>query len=76
MSYGYSQELIEHNRRASDRMLGVRLGRVCIEHKVPVSVVANVFGVTRQTVYNWFKGAANPAGSLHTLVDTYISTLK
>jgi hypothetical protein len=75
MSYGYSLRLIERNSQASEKKLGVRLGRVCIEHEVPVIVVANAFGVTRQTVYNWFSGVSNPAEPLHSLVNSYISTL-
>lgn len=75
MSYGYSQRLIERNGLANEKKLGVRLGRVCIEHKVPVAVVASVFGVTRQTVYNWFSGTSNPAEPLHSRVNSYVSTL-
>jgi DNA-binding transcriptional regulator YiaG len=75
MSYGYSLRLIERNNQANERKLGVRLGRACIKHNVPVAVVASRFGVTRQTVYNWFSGTSNPAESLHGLVTHYISTL-
>ena len=75
MSYGYSLRLIERNRQASDKKWGVRLGRVCIERQVPVTTVANEFGVTRQTVYNWFTGISTPADALHTLVNTYIAKL-
>lgn len=75
MAYGYSQGLIERNRQASDRKLGVRLGRACIEHQVPVTIVASEFGVTRQTVYNWFSGVSNPAEALLTRITTYIAKL-
>ena len=75
MSYGYSLRLIERNSQANEKKLGVRLGRVCIEHKIPVAIVANKFGVTRQTVYNWFSGTGTPAEHLHILVNSYISTL-
>lgn len=75
MAYGYSQGLIERNKQANELRLGVRLGRVCIEKMVPVTVVANEFKVTRQTVYNWFSGVSNPAESLHTRISTYIAKL-
>jgi hypothetical protein len=75
MSYGYSLGLIERNSRASEKKLGVQLGRVCINHNVPVSVVASRFGVTRQTVYNWFGGISSPAEALHGLIIQYISAL-
>lgn len=75
MTYGYSQRIVERNRRADDRLIGVRLGRVCIAQEVPVSVVAREFKVTRQTVYNWFSGASSPATLLHTRIDVYIANL-
>jgi len=60
MSYGYSNRLIELNKEADHRLLGVQLGRVCIARDVPVSDVAVHLGVSRQTVYNWFCGANAP----------------
>lgn len=60
MGYGYSARLIELNKRADKRLLGVRLGRVCIKHNVPVADVASTLGVSRQTVYNWFTGDTSP----------------
>jgi DNA-binding XRE family transcriptional regulator len=73
MSQGYSLRLRDLNRRAPNKALGVRLGRVCIKHDVPVTVVAKMMGVTRQTVYNWFVGTSNPQPSLVTLVESYIA---
>ena len=60
MSVGYSRKLIHMNDEASDALIGVRLGRVCINNDVPVIDVANRLGVSRQTVYNWFCGAKSP----------------
>jgi DNA-binding XRE family transcriptional regulator len=60
MGYGYSLRLIELNKRADRRLLGVRLGRVCIKHNISVADVASTLGVSRQTVYNWFIGGSNP----------------
>jgi transcriptional regulator with XRE-family HTH domain len=64
MSYGYSNRLIELNKKADGNSLGVQLGRLCIERDVPVSDVAVHLGVTRQTVYNWFCGANAPRAKL------------
>ena len=74
MSYGYSNRLIELNREADDRLLGVRLGRVCIENDVPVSEVSYKLGVSRQTVYNWFCGANAPRDNLWAIQD-YIDSI-
>ena len=73
MSQGYSLRLRDLNRRAPSNLLGVRLGRVCVKHNVPVTVVAQRMGVTRQTVYNWFVGATNPQPTLTSLVESYIA---
>ncbi len=60
MSYGYSARLIALNKEANSKLLGVKLGRVCIKRDIPVSLVASELGVSRQTVYNWFTGANTP----------------
>lgn len=60
MSYGYSQRLIEANKKADKKSLGVALGRLCISRGIPVSEVAIKLGVTRATVYNWFWGLRTP----------------
>ena len=75
MSYGYSLRLIEHNQKADARKLGVRLGRLCIEHGVPVAVVAERCGVTRQTVYTWFRGIGDPGENLTGVIESYIKAL-
>lgn len=75
MSVGYSLKLRDTNLRASSKLLGVRLGRLCIAKDVPASVVADRLGVTRQTVYNWFRGQSNPAPALTGLIEQYIAML-
>lgn len=60
MSYGYSARLIDLNKKADPKLLGVRLGKVCIKHGMSVAEVAELLSVSRQTVYNWFIGASNP----------------
>jgi hypothetical protein len=60
MSHGYSSRLIGLNKKANPKLLGVRLGRVCIKHNIPVTNVASSLGVSRQTIYNWFIGERNP----------------
>ena len=56
MSYGYSLKLIQLNKKADPKRLGIRLGKMCIKRNVPVAEVATKLGVSRQTVYNWFEG--------------------
>ena len=75
MSQGYSLRLVEQNMKADARKLGVRLGRACVVHDVPVAVVAERFGVTRQTVYNWFRGGSTPNLGISSAVERFISSL-
>lgn len=57
---GYSARIIQANKTASTTHPGVKLGRLCIAKEIPVSHVAEFFGVTRMTVYKWFKGTEQP----------------
>jgi transposase len=76
MSYGYSQSLVDANKKADIKSLGVALGRLCIKHGVPVSEVAQELGVSRATVYNWFWGTTSPALHLQPRTTTYTEFLK
>ena len=76
MSQGYSLRIRDLNNRADQRKLGVRLGRVCIMHDVPVAVVAKRMGVTRAAVYNWFCGTSVPQANVTTLIEAYIASLE
>jgi hypothetical protein len=76
MSYGYSLQLLESNKRADRRNLGVALGRVCIRKCIPVSVVAGELGVSAQTVYNWFSGVTNPQARLAPQVQALLLNLR
>lgn len=75
MSYGYTLRIHDLNRNAPSDMLGVRLGRLCIERNIPITKVATDIGVTRQTMYNWFRGASTPEPALTKRVEQYIASL-
>jgi predicted transcriptional regulator len=75
MSYGYSTRLIESNKAANPKLLGVRLGRVCIKLRLPVAYVASTLGVSRQTIYNWFTGASKPQNSVVESVESLLASL-
>lgn len=76
MSYGYSQSLVEANKKANIKSLGVALGRLCIKRGVSVSEVAQELGVSRATVYNWFWGITSPSLYLQPKATEYIEFLK
>jgi hypothetical protein len=75
MSYGYSARIIAANHRQDDSSLGVKLGRVCIALDIPVTVVAEKMGVSKQTIYNWFMGAYAPHASCKATVEALILDL-
>ncbi len=76
MTYGYSQSLVYANKKASIKSLGVALGRVCIRANVSVSKIADHFGVSRMTIYNWFKGDSVPFHSYDQAISDYILHIK
>lgn len=53
----YSDDLLRAVLGAkSTSPLGMRLGKVCAEAELPAVYVAQVLGVTRMTIHNWFRG--------------------
>ena len=76
MSYGYTTRIDRLNKEADGRLLGVKLGRICIRHDVPVSEVSTQLGVSRQTVYNWFMGVHEPNEELCKLIEQIIAENK
>ena len=73
MSYGYTSRIDKLNRTANSSSLGVKLGRLCIKRDVPVSEIASLLGVSRQTVYNWFIGVHEPNERLSKLIKDFIA---
>lgn len=72
MSHGYSQSLALVNKEADTKSLGVALGRICITRNISVQSIASEFGVSRMTVYNWFKGHTEPSSALAHQIQRFI----
>jgi predicted transcriptional regulator len=62
MPKGYSLLMADEIKSANSQLLGVQLGRVCLNKDIPVSDVASFFGVSRMTVYSWFRGKSIVSG--------------
>jgi len=62
MSKGYSTLMLQEVKDANQNLLGVKLGLICVERDIPVTDVAEFFGVSRVTVYAWFRGKAVVSG--------------
>lgn len=56
MARSYSQEFLLdlHMRQSED--LGTRLARACVEANLPMAHVARALGVTKLSVFFWFRG--------------------
>lgn len=52
----YHRNVVSRVGRTTGLSLGTRLGKYCVNNNVPVTEIAEEFGVSRQTVYNWFFG--------------------
>lgn len=59
-SRGYSYAFVKEVQAANPESLGVRLGLYCIEHNIRINVVADKLGVSRHTIYSWFRGKFQP----------------
>ena len=73
---GYSFRVAEGVKKGDDALLGVQLGRACLARDIPVSEVAQVLQVTRQTVYHWFLGVSEPRGAARQAIETYLASFK
>lgn len=58
---GYTLYMQQSNKTADAKSLGVKFGRYCIKNNLSVAKLAEEFGVSRQTIYNWFTGKHEPA---------------
>lgn len=58
MTLGYSTKLVESVNTGDADNVGIKLARLCISRNYSVREVAEYFGVTRMTVYRWFRGCA------------------
>jgi hypothetical protein len=52
----YGDKLLLQLQQADATLLGVRLGRLCVEANLPVVYVAEALSVSRNTVHLWFRG--------------------
>jgi hypothetical protein len=62
MPKGYSLLTVQEVKEANQNLLGVKLGKICIERDIPVTDVADFFGVSRVTIYSWFRGQVVVSG--------------
>lgn len=56
MPRNYSQRFVLGVQQGDQRHPGTRLAMACIRANIPAVHVAKVLGVSRVTVFNWFRG--------------------
>ncbi len=75
MVAGYSIRVAEAIKEADGDLIGVQLGRLCLERDLSVADVAGMLGVSRQTLYGWFSGAVEPQPYHQEMIKVWIDTL-
>lgn len=60
---GYSSGVVKQIKAADQTLIGVQLGVVCVDKDIAAQDLARELGVTRSTVYYWFKGQCVPCKS-------------
>lgn len=71
-SRGYSYNFVKEIQAADANNIGVKLGLYCIERDISVGQVAKEFGVSRHSVYNWFRGIFQPRSDQIAKIQAYI----
>ena len=71
---GYSYRLVKANQEADSENVGVQLGRYCIAKNIPVHKAAEVFKVSRMTIYTWFTGGGTPRKDKIELIEKILSS--
>jgi hypothetical protein len=56
MSRTYSDKFILHLRQSDPDNPGIAMGLACVNANLPAKYVADALGVTRMTVFAWFRG--------------------
>jgi transcriptional regulator with XRE-family HTH domain len=75
MSRGYTGKFTRIVNDADQTKIGVQLAKICIQNNIPATDVAEFMGVTKMTVYHWFKGKTNVLGPYKEKVEKLIQKL-
>ena len=73
---GYSKKIKAQIESADSTSLGVELGRLCMLHGYSIREVAEVFEVTRPTVYNWMTNKYAPTKHLVSKMQALVNKLR
>lgn len=58
---GYSYRVVKALQNGDGTQPIIQLGRLCVEKDIPVRELAQQFGISKQSVYQWFVGRFQPS---------------
>lgn len=67
----YSAKIVERIMSADPTLLGVTLGRACVDRQIPVNRVCRDLDVSKAAVYRWFTGRHEVSKHLRSKVQAY-----
>lgn len=56
MAKSYSEKYLLSLNDLNEKRIGVQFGKLCVKANLPPSMIADAMGVSRMSVYNWFRG--------------------
>lgn len=56
MAKSYSEKYLLSLNGLNPKRLGVQFGKLCVKANLPPGPIAKVLGVSRMSVYGWFRG--------------------
>jgi hypothetical protein len=71
-SRGYSYSLVKEVQAADPSSIGVRLGLYCIDNNISVEEISKRLGVSRHSIYSWFRGKFRPSPSHIANIETFM----
>ena len=69
---GYTLSTVQRNKSANGRLVGVKIGRMCIKKNISVKKIAEIAGVSTVTVYAWFGGEYSPRADTASTIFAFI----
>ena len=56
MAKCYSEKFLLSLNSLNAKRLGVQFGKQCVKANLPPGMIADLLGVSRQSIHNWFRG--------------------
>jgi hypothetical protein len=70
----YSEEFLRFINTTDSNNLGVSLGKSCVRGNLPLLYVARALGVSKVTIFNWFRGRGMRE-NMRSKVEVFLETI-